>query len=392
MKMVSFEEAYHRVLSSAYEPGIEHLPLQDALHRILAEDVVSDTDIPPFDKSAVDGFACRRADLGRDLECIETIPAGVVPKLPIQPGQCSRIMTGSIVPEGADMVMMVEDTMVTAGERIRFIKEKSAGNICYRAEDIHQGDVVLRAGSLIRPQEIAVMASVGWVSPAVYLQPRVGVISTGDELVEPDHVPMLSQIRNSNASQLLSQLNALGIRGTYFGIARDDRESLKRILENAKRASDVVLLTGGVSMGAFDHVPDVLTDLNITLIFKSIAIQPGRPTVFGMSDGRYFFGLPGNPVSSFVIFELLIKPMLYKLMGHTFSPLTIGLPMAEAFARKRSDRKSYLPVTVRDGRVHPVVYHGSAHIHSYIFADGIMALETGQIRIHEGEIVNVRQI
>lgn len=390
--MISFEEAYDLVLSSHFACGTERIQLQDALQRVLAEEVLSDTDMPPFNKSAVDGYACRRSDLGRELECMETIPAGVVPKFSIHPGQCSKIMTGSIVPEGADMVMMVEDIEVTTRGKIRFVREKSSGNICFRAEDIHRGDVVLRPGSLIRPQEIAVMASVGYVHPVVYRQPRVGIVTTGDELVEPGQLPALSQIRNSNASQLLAQLNAMGIRGTYFGIARDDREALKKILQDAKDASDIVLLTGGVSMGEYDHVPDVLLDLNFNLIFKSIAIQPGRPTVFGMADGRYVFGLPGNPVSSFVIFELLVKPLLYKSMGHAYPSPEFQMTMGETYSRRRSDRKSLLPVMIREGKVFLLDYHGSAHIHSYIQADGIMALEIGTTRIKEGEVVHVRQI
>ncbi len=390
--MVSFEEAYQQVLNSAHEPKSERILLKDALQRILAEQVVSDTDLPPFNKSAVDGFACRRKDLGEELKCLETIPAGVIPKWSIKPGQCSKIMTGSIVPEGADMVVMVEDVHITATGKVRFVKEKSATNICDRAEDIHKGDIVLRAGPLIRPQEIAVMASVGYVHPKVYRRPRVGMISTGDELVEPDSIPLFSQIRNSNSAQLLAQLSTLGIQGTYYGITRDEKESVKKMILKARNASDVILLTGGVSMGDYDHVPEVLEDLNVRVVFKSIAIQPGRPTVFGLMDGRYIFGLPGNPVSSFVLFELLIKPMLYKLMGHTYRPVIYRLPMGVIYTRKKSDRKSLIPVNIQDGKVIPVTYHGSAHIHSYALADGIIVLEIGATRINEGEMVDVRQI
>ncbi len=390
--MISFEEAYQQVIRSARAPASEHIQLSDALHRILAAQVVSDTDMPPFNKSAVDGYACRRDDLAKELECMETIPAGVAPRIDIQPGQCSRIMTGSIVPEGADMVVMVEDTVTTGEGKIRFVKERSATNICYRAEDIRKGDVVLFPGSLIRPQEIAVMASVGTICPEVYRQPRVGVISTGDELVEPGVTPQWSQIRNSNASQLLAQLAAMGIRGSYYGIARDEMGSLRDLLDEAMRSCDVTLVTGGVSMGDYDYVAGALEQLKVKIIFHSIAVQPGRPTVFGMGERTYIFGLPGNPVSSFVIFELLVKPMLYKLMGHEHLPILNRLSMGIAHSRKRSDRKSFIPVMVRDGKVIPVTYHGSAHIHSYVHADGIIAMEVGQTRLNEGELVDVRQI
>lgn len=390
--MVSFEEAYQQVIRSAHAPASEHIQLNDALHRILAVRVASDTDMPPFNKSAVDGFACRRDDLGRELECVETIPAGVVPRMNINPGQCSKIMTGSIVPEGADMVVMVEDIVTTEKGMIRSVKETSATNICYRAEDIRKGDVVLQPGTLIRPQEIAVMASVGYVRPEVYRQPRVGVISTGDELVEPENTPQRSQIRNSNSSQLLAQLSTMGIQGSYYGIAMDDLGSLKNLLHKAMRSCDVTLITGGVSMGDYDHVMGALEQLKVKIIFHSIAIQPGRPTVFGMAESKYIFGLPGNPVSTFVIFELLIRPMLYKLMGYDHQPVLVRLPMGVTHSRKRSDRKSFIPVNVRDGKVVPVTYHGSAHIHSYVLADGIIAMEVGKTQLNEGELADVRQI
>ncbi|HOW26204.1 MAG TPA: molybdopterin molybdotransferase MoeA [Bacteroidales bacterium] len=390
--MVSFEDAYDQVIQAACATVSERIHLAGALHRILAGPVVSDTDMPPFDKSAVDGFACRREDLGKELECVETIPAGVVPGMSIKSGQCARIMTGSVVPEGADMVMMVEDTVITEKGRIRYVKERSATNICYRAEDIHTGDVILLPGILIRPQEIAVLASAGCIHPEVYRQPSVGVISTGDELVEPDMTPQWSQIRNSNSSQLIAQLAAMDIRGSYFGIARDHVESLVDRLRVAMDSCDVVLLTGGVSMGDYDHVPEAFERLKVKIMFHSIAIQPGRPTVFGMAERKYIFGLPGNPVSSFVIFEILVKPMLYKLMGHDHKPVRYRLPMGTTHSRKRSDRKSLIPVNIMDGKVVPVTYHGSAHIHSYVSADGIIAMEAGTTRINEGEMVDVRRI
>lgn len=379
-------------MSSALVTQAERILLSTALQRILAEDVVSDINIPPFNKAAVDGYACRQVDLADELDVIEVVPAGVIPRKIIDKGQCSKIMTGAMVPPGADVVIMVEDTVRTPAGKIRFIRQKSAANICYRAEDINKGDTVLTAGTLIRPQEVAVMASVGCMQPLVHKQVRIGIISTGDELVEPEHTPESPQIRNSNAMQLLAQIGRMGLKGTYYGIARDTKASIRKLVRKAWGASDITVLTGGVSMGEYDFVPEVLAELNLNILFESIAIQPGRPTLFGISEQQFIFGLPGNPVSSFVLFELLIKPFLYRCMGHTYQPLVHRLPMGTGYSRRKSDRKSLVPVRIADNKVFPVAYHGSAHIHSYIYADGIIVLEIGTTHLEEGELADVRQI
>ncbi|GAI98070.1 unnamed protein product, partial [marine sediment metagenome] len=195
---LKFEKAYEIVIGSACRLGVERVAISDnsALNRVLAEAVVSDIDMPPFNKSAMDGFACRRADLANELAITETIPAGSLPTKAIGPGQCARIMTGAVVPEGADCVIMVEYTENSGANRIRFTGTHTTDNICLKAEDIKKGDVVLQPGQIIKAQHIAVLASSGCVKPLVSLQPRVGIIATGDELVEPDKQPTACQIRN----------------------------------------------------------------------------------------------------------------------------------------------------------------------------------------------------
>jgi molybdopterin molybdotransferase len=390
-EMISFEEAYRKVVGSAAVLGNEVVGLAASLGRILAGDVTSDSDMPPFDKSAVDGYACRKADLNDELEVIEVIPAGKVPEKTITSGKCAKLMTGGMVPDGADTVIMVEYTVESGINKIRFVHEKTSANICYLGEDIRKDEIVLKKGTLIRPQEIAVLASVGCVEPKVFCRPVVGIISTGDELVEPDQVPAKSQIRNSNAAQLIAQVQKAGAVPQYFGIAADNEEATRKIIIEALENSDMVLLTGGVSMGDFDFVPQILEELGISIQFKSMAVQPGRPTVFGIRDGKYLFGLPGNPVSSFVQFELLVKPLIFALMGCDFKPLELKLPMGEKYVRRQTKRKSFVPVFIKTGKVYPVEYHGSAHIHSYIFADGLVAVELGETTLEEGAIVDVRQ-
>jgi molybdopterin molybdotransferase len=391
--MIRFEEASKIVIDSAVQVDAETVALTESLGRILARDVVSDMDMPPFDKSAVDGYACRREDLKEELEIIEVVPAGKMPEKRVSAGKCIKIMTGAPVPEGADVVIMVEDVEETGTDLIRYAKNGVKDNICLTGEDIRKDKLVLTAGTRIEPQHIAVLATVGCANPKVYRKIRVGIVSTGDELVEPSEKPKPSQIRNSNAYQLMAQVQKMSADPVYIGIALDTEESTRAMITKAFRACDVVLLTGGVSMGDFDYVPAVLKELNVSLKFKSIAVQPGRPTVFGVQDQKYIFGLPGNPVSSFVQFELLVKPLLYKMAGHDFRPPTLVLPMAKEHRRKKSVRMSWKPVRITEkGTVEPLEYHGSAHINALTLADGLIALPIGKTFLEKGELVDVRQI
>ena len=391
--MISFEEALKIVLDSAHNALIEEVEMLNSTQRVLAEDIFSDVNMPPFDKSAVDGFCCRKVDFDSnlELEIIEIIPAGKCPEKSISIGECSQIMTGAMLPQGADCVVMIEDTEVH-GNKIKFTKDITSLNICYLSEDISINDLVLTKGTQIKPQHIAIMASVGTWKPKVFCKPKTGIISTGDELVEPNMKPGPSQIRNSNAWQLMAQvINAGGIP-YYEGIAADNKESTYEKITNAMQNNDIVLLTGGVSMGDFDYVPEIMKEIGINILFKSIAVQPGRPTVFGIKDEKYIFGLPGNPVSSFVQFEMLVKPLIKKISGVHYKNSEMVLPMGKDLLRKKTERKSFIPVSIINGEIFPVDYHGSVHIHSYVYADGIISMEKGVLSLQKGEKVNVRQL
>lgn len=390
--MIIFEDAYKLVINSAVKVENEYVDLNNSLNRILAEDVISDINMPPFNKSAMDGYACRKEDIHNELQIIEVIPAGKAPEKRIEKNLCYKIMTGAMVPEGADCVLMVEHTKNLSENKIKFIKESTNNNIAYAAEDVKQGDIVLKKGIKIKAQHIAVMAAVGYIKPLVASKIRVGIISTGNEIVEPDIKPGLSQIRNSNAYQLIAQVEQAGAIPNYIGIARDDEESSYKLIVEAFSRNQLVLLTGGVSMGDFDFIPDILDELNIDIKFKTIAIQPGKPTVFGIKGNQFVFGLPGNPVSSFNIFELLVKPFLNKMMGSEFRPVEIKMPLGKEYKRKKSLRKSFIPVKISGGNVWPLEYHGSAHIFSFSEADGIIFIPIGKTIIKKGEMVDVRQI
>jgi len=391
--MISFEQAYKIVMNSGFAMGTEVIPFTESLDRVLAGDVVSDMDMPPFNKSSVDGFACRKSDLGSDMEIIETIPAGVWPSKNVGKGECSRIMTGAPVPDGADCVVMVENTELPSAGKMRFKGTFTKENIARKGEDVQKDDIVLKKGRIIRPQDIAVMASAGHTEVTVSKMPHIGVISSGSELVEPSDIPAISQIRNSNSSQLLAQVSRTGALGKYYGIAADIEDQTLSIVEKAISENDLVIITGGVSMGDFDFVPSVLEKAGIKILFTRIAVQPGKPTTFGLHPESVVFGLPGNPVSSFIQFELLIRPLIFQMMGHEWKPLMLRLPMNEKFERKSAERMAFIPVTVTDeGFVSAVEFHGSAHISALPDATGIIAMPVGKLVIEKEEIVSVRLI
>jgi len=391
--MIPFEEALKTVLDSARKLGTERVDIVHAIDRILAEDVKSDMDMPPFNKSAMDGYACRRADLANELEVVETIPAGYTPKKSIEQNQCSKIMTGAAVPQGADCVVMVEFTENVTDNTVRFVGEDTADNICIQGEDIKAGEVVLPKFTRIRPQHIAVLASVGCTQPEVSKMPRVGILATGDELVPPTSRPGLSQIRNSNSFQLTAQVESMGAAAKNYGIAKDTDRDIDKMFKKAVEENDVVIVSGGVSMGDFDLVPGIFRQNNINLLFEKVATKPGKPTVFGVAENIYCFGLPGNPVSTFVLFELLVKPFLYKMMSYDYTPAAVNMPLAESFKRKKTERQTWIPVVITDaGMLKTIDYHGSAHINALCIADGLISIGVGVAEIEEGTIVPVRLI
>jgi molybdopterin molybdotransferase len=243
--MISFEKALEIILNSARYLGEERVHFMESLNRVLAEDVISDVDMPPFDKAAMDGFACRKEDLEMELDVIETVAAGQVPKKRIVKGQCTRIMTGAMVPEGADTVIMVEQTQTVDTERIRFTAGKTSPNIAYKAEDVKVGDVMWKKGQPILASHIAIFAAVGCTNPLVAKEPRVAILSTGDELVEPTEFPGPGQIRNSNAWQLIAQVKNTNCIPDYMGIVPDTEEATDKAISRALQRTTLSCLQVG---------------------------------------------------------------------------------------------------------------------------------------------------
>jgi molybdopterin molybdotransferase len=391
--MIPFNEALARVLSIHMKAPEEKTTLRTALNRVLAEDVISDIDMPPFHKSAMDGYACRREDLSMELTVIGEIAAGGIPAGPIGRGQCMKIMTGAMVPEGADFVLIKEDVQFISQGVVKAPITSNNSNICYAGEDCRRGDLLITKGTQIKPQHVAVMAATGYDMPKVYCRPSVLVISTGNELVEADKNPTPAQIRNSNGPQIIAQIGSMGINADYAGIIKDDLEQLRTVLLQSFEKYQLVLISGGVSVGDYDYIPQVLNELGVEVLFHGMKARPGKHILFGRKGDHFIFGLPGNPVSSFVQFELLVRPFLWLLEGCTVSDPKIFLPLASNYKRKKTGTLLFVPVHINvHGTVQPLEYHGSAHIHAYLGANGIMEIDENTQELNTGERVYVRPL
>lgn len=379
-------------MESARLMDAEVVPLRETSGRVLRQQVVADMPMPPFDRAIVDGFACRRADLDLELRVVETIAAGYAPTKAIGEGDCAKIMTGAPVPEGADCVFMVEHSESSGDEStVRFVNDTTNDNVGKKAKDLDTGDVVLEPGHLMLAPDVAVLATMGYAEAEVSRRPSVGIVATGDELVEPNMKPTAVQIRNSNAYSLCAQVEAVGCIANYEGIAEDNDDSLNEKIGGAIARNDVVLMSGGVSMGEFDLVPRILKEHGIEILYDRVAIQPGKPTTFGISDSVFCWGLPGNPVSTYSIFELVVKAFLYKMMGHEYMPPTIRMPLGEDFSRKSGGRKAWVPVmTTPEGTIMKIPYNGSAHINSLCHAHGIIPFLEGEKLMTTGTMVELR--
>jgi len=395
--MISFDDALQMVMENVERLEATRGPLAEAVGLVLATDVASDVDMPPFHKSAMDGFAVVAADVAavpRVLRVVEEVPAGAVPQKTICHGECARIMTGAPVPAGADAVVRVEDTEPgPAQDAVTIRKEvRKDANICFRAEDVARGDVVLAAGHVIRPLEVPTLAACGCVQVPVYRRPTVAVLSTGNEVVPPDRVPEAGQIRDANAPYVAARLARLGIAARLLGIAPDEPGRLKELLARGM-TSDVLLISGGVSMGDYDLVPGILGELGIRLLFDSVAMQPGRPTTFGRCGRTTVFGLPGNPVSVLTVTELLVVPALKAMMGYRqVTAPRCKATLAES-AHHRPGRLAHIPGVLTEGdagwTVRGLPYHGSAHIHALSRANCLLVLPAEVADVPAGAAVEV---
>jgi molybdopterin molybdotransferase len=390
--MLEVAAALEIVLGRAAPLPTEMIPLPQAAGRVLAEPVASDVDSPPYTKALMDGYAIRSANTGSGatLTVIEEVAAGRVPTRVVGTGEATRIMTGAPIPDGSDAIIPHEETE-PAGKSIRLRRAVKTGeSILPRGREMKAGEVVIPSGTWLSPQAIGLLAAVGRTGVRVHRMPRLAILATGDELVEADQRPGPGQIRNSNGPMLSALASRAGTTVEYLGIGPDERDGLRRFIARGLDLADVFVLAGGVSAGKFDLVPEVLKELGVTAHFHKIRLKPGKPLLFGSRESTLVFGLPGNPVSSFVGFELFVRPALRKLMGDAVpGPVFVPVPLAAPFAAK-NDRPTYAPARLEmtDGfRVRPGKWFGSADLRGLLTADALVSIPTGSVELAAGEML-----
>ena len=344
--MIKLHEAFEIVLRYTPRLDAERIPLLQARGRVLAEDVASDVDMPPFPRSSVDGYAVRAEELSHipaRLHVVATIAAGTFPNLALATGQTAKIMTGAPVPLGADAVQMIERTQTISAHEVEVLASLASGaNITPQGSEAKLGQIVATSGSLLSPAMLGLLAAVGKTAVLVYRAPAVGLIATGDELVEIHEHPRAAQIRNSNSYTLFAQAEQLGAQPHMLGIARDQKSQLAALIRSGLQY-EVLLLTGGVSMGDLDLVEDVFAEFGFEIFFNKVAVKPGKPVVFARAGKTLVFGLPGNPVSASTIFELLVRPAIRKMMGSVvYQNPMVQARLTQRFVN-RSGRENYAP-------------------------------------------------
>lgn len=394
--MLRIEDALQIILDRTPLLGDEEIPLTEAVGRVLRHDAKSDLDLPPFDRARMDGYALKAADAATvpaRLKDIGEAAAGHAFGGTIESGQAVRIMTGAPIPAGADAVQQIEVIKVADGW-IEVQKAVQPGQfITPRGVEARAGDVMVRFGEHISPAVAAVLASFGHARLQVWRRPRIALLSTGTELVEVAETPGPSQIRNSNTYSLAGYAESAGAEVVSSGIVRDDFAATREAIAAALNIADVVMLSGGVSMGDYDLVKPALAELGAEIFVEKVAMHPGKPTVFAKLGDKVIFGLPGNPVSVAVSFHLFARPALMQMQGAK----EIHLPRFQAFATRQvkgaPPRRSHQPgrLTIKNGRaeVEPLKWSGSSDLVAFMNADCLIVVPEDQASMAEGELVEV---
>ncbi|GIU73037.1 MAG: molybdopterin molybdenumtransferase MoeA [Bryobacteraceae bacterium] len=382
-------EVLKRVASQAEAPAVERVPLHEAAGRVLAETIRADRDYPPEPRSMRDGYAIRAAEAPGEFEIVGEVRAGEPCRFTVGPGQAVEIMTGATVPEGADAVVMIEHVHAE-GARLRVPQPVEAGaNISPRGSSIPHGAAAVEAGRRLTAASVAMLASVGAAEVAVYARPRVAIVATGDELVGVDEAPRPWQIRNSNSHALAAQVRQAGGEAVVLEPVRDRLEATVAALAEALK-QDLVLLSGGVSAGKYDVVEQALAHFGAEIYFDRVLIQPGQPCVFGRAGRTFFFGLPGNPASTFVCFEIFARAALDLLGGMREPRLPLALAvLAEPF-RHKPGLTRFLPAQMEDGaRIRLIPWGGSGDIRALSLADCFLVAEPDRPAYEAGELIRV---
>jgi len=395
--MISVLQARDIILENCRRQKAVTVSLSASVDRVLAEDIKADVAMPPFNRSMMDGYALRSEDTKaphHKLKVIGNVAAGSYPRFKIGSGEAAKIMTGAPVPPGADAVQKIELTKSSEdGRMMHSVQPVQAGlHIVKRGEEKARGEIVLAAGSHITPTAVGVLAATGTTTVKIVRPPTVAILATGNELVAPDVKPLQGQIRDSNSFTLQALCRRLKLKTILLGIAKDDKALLKEKIRRGL-ACDMMLVTGGVSMGDHDFVDDVFKEMGFSIFFKKVAIKPGKPTVFARYTEKPIFGLPGNPVSSATVFDVLVRPALRKMMGSAvYSDLSVSGILSNAVSNK-SMRELFHPAVTwyQDGvfRCHPLRTRGSGDISGYAKGNSYLNVPAETGTVPQGSTVSI---
>lgn len=398
--MIEIGEAQQKVLEAVPVLGKERIHILEALGRVLAQDVEAVRDVPAEDNSAMDGYACRGLDVAAarpdhhvSLRLIGDAPAGKPFQGAVGPGEAVRIMTGGLIPEGSDTVVMLEDTRLEE-DRVKVLRFPGQGaNIRPRGEDVQTGEIVLSRGDIVRPPEVGMLAMLGHAYVYVFQRPVVAILSTGDELVDLDEPLTKGRVVCSNTYSIAAQVQECGAIPLSLGIAGDDEADLRAKISDGLRA-DVIITSGGVSVGKYDLVKDTLSQLGMKVKFWKVAMKPGKPLVFGTIGNKPTFGLPGNPSSAMIAFEQFVRPALLKMMGHTkLFRMLVHASLAEDFAIRSNRLHLVRCKLVETNGCMTAVTSGtqsSGALRSMVMADGLMILSPEKAPFKAGDVVPVQ--
>ncbi len=394
--MIAVKDAIEITLDEAAPSGVEEVDLKNASGNILAEDIFSDIDMPPFGKSSMDGYAFKAADCRSNstiLDVVGSIPAGVYPDFKIEQGQAAKIMTGAPLPQGADSVQMVEKTQSIGEDKVKILEPVPLGkNVSRKSEVIKADSKVLSKGTFISAAVVGALATVGKAQVSIFKRPEVGILVTGDELVEVAQQPTAGQIRNSNGYSLYTQVAESGASAELFAIAPDNMEYLTKSIELGLQ-KDVLLISGGVSMGDYDFVEEIMLKHGVRIFYDKVNIKPGKPTVFGRTSESLVFGLPGNPVSASTIFEIIVRPALRKIMGFSSCHSVKMRATLEKDYTTNTKRENYHPAWtfMRDNFFYtfPVRSRGSADVVAYANSNSYLITTKEKQKFNSGETVEV---
>ena len=389
--MISIKEALKITFDHLLALNTIEIDLNRCLNHVLHQDILSNFPIPPFNKASSDGFALNFDDTSREYEIIENIGAGICPKNELRKGQCARIMSGAQVPSGTTHVIRFENCEVN--ENIMKILEfDQKTHIIPKGKYASKDELILEKGTWINPYHIGIIAELGFKKVLVNRSPKIGILATGSELIHVGEDIKKSKIFNSNTYLLSSLLDKISIPHIDFGIVKDDFSFIVEKIEDMQSQCDLLLVCGGASRGDFDWVNKALQNNGFEILFNRVAIKPGKPLTFGAKNNKIAFGLPGNPISNFVCFEIFIRPYLIECMKGHFKPLKIKGKLEKTITREKSKRPEFLPVYFENQQVKLISYSGPSHLLSLNHSNGLLKIEKGIKEIKKGSEVIIRLI